>query len=424
MPTPEARIQAHSPELLNPYARVRLGGDEPAICGLIGLAPDINGNNAQVGLVLVDVGFKTKAGGYGPYDLDGSGEKRTFTKPYVLVSRKETEDGPRTYFYEVEPGEEIPLGRNTEAATALGYTAKTEISREHAKLVINRDGSSLVEDVGSKNGTSVRGTIDRPLGEILGPTESKFNYTININRDVSRAGKGHLLFPKELELGWGHGMVGNRPKIVRDTPINGGAYPVGGADGEILIIDDKKYPKELNEAYDTVIEALSKKPDDIVATSGLKKLLGRKPKTELLTETERTFETIRKEVAGILKYDLKATRAIATPSQEVPLGDYIKAGVGICRTQGVLSAYVIERLIDEGKLEGHVSVDRNQIEVDDTTSGHAWARFTDKTGQVYIIDPAQRFAGTLEKANNNPDKWDYRRTEDLVSQLLKGTTRQ
>lgn len=64
---------------------------------------------------------------------------------------------------------------------------------------------------------------------------------------------------------------------------------------------------------------------------------------------------------------------------------------------------------------GRISIDRN--EDTDVAEGHAWARFTDETGEVYIIDPAQEYVGTL-KAAVDKDRWAYSRTEDYMKQLL------
>lgn len=73
-------------------------------------------------------------------------------------------------------------------------------------------------------------------------------------------------------------------------------------------------------------------------------------------------------------------------------------------------------MIKEGALDGRVSIDRSsKHNPDGDGSGHAWARFTDKTGKVYIIDPAQKYVGPIDKS---PDRnWDYRRTEDVIKQL-------
>ena len=117
-----------------------------------------------------------------------------------------------------------------------------------------------------------------------------------------------------------------------------------------------------------------------------------------------------------LKYDLEATNKIALDSQKVALNYYIQEGVGVCRTQAVLAAYQIERLIKSGELQGAVSIDRSsRVNPDGDGSGHAWARYTDEKGRVFIIDPAQKYVGPLEAS---PDKnWDYRRTEDVIKQL-------
>lgn len=124
-----------------------------------------------------------------------------------------------------------------------------------------------------------------------------------------------------------------------------------------------------------------------------------------------------KYVEETLRYDKAATDALARDSQKISLDVYMSKGVGVCRTQAVLCAYLVERLVDEGKIEGKVSIDRNMDRSVDG-GGHAWARFTAPDGTVYIMDPAQHFVGTLEKAQKNGKRWDYRRTEDMMRELL------
>ncbi|MCK4826180.1 hypothetical protein KA005_61120, partial [bacterium] len=92
--------------------------------------------------------------------------------------------------------------------------------------------------------------------------------------------------------------------------------------------------------------------------------------------------------------------------QKVMLDQFLRYGVGVCRHSALTAGLLLELLIKEKYLDGQVSVDRNTVE-----GGHAWARYTNTKGTVYIIDITQEFFGTLDEAVVN-GKWDYSREED------------
>ncbi|EKD64692.1 MAG: hypothetical protein ACD_50C00323G0007, partial [uncultured bacterium] len=81
--------------------------------------------------------------------------------------------------------------------------------------------------------------------------------------------------------------------------------------------------------------------------------------------------------------------------------------------QALLAGYLLEKLTQEGILGGKVSVDRNFIE---GRGGHAWVRYTNSREEVFILDPAQDYKGTLKDAPKNG--WDYRRPEDSAGPVV------
>lgn len=402
------------PEVINPQERVRLGGDEYAICAVIGLSPDVHGNNPDVSIAVLDVGFRQNNGKFGPYDIDGTGVKRTFDKPYVMVRREITEAGPQTHVFEFGIGEPVVIGRDYHNATreALSLKNESRISRDHARVTTDKYGFVRVEDLGSSNGTKTKSG-----DALVGLVSTEFGYTFNINKAVSAAGQGHRLVGKESKAGWGHGEYAGRPKIARDTPINGGVYPVGGTHGEALVIDDEKYPKELDQVYDKVLETLATVEPTRISLDAIKSWAKIRKGSETSDDslTQHTLEEVLSVVENTLKYNLAATNRIASDYQKVSLNTYIHEGVGVCRTQAALSAYVIERLIKDGRMNGQVSIDRNLDH--DVAGGHAWARYRSADGQVYIIDPAQHYVGTIESTYGT-SKWDYRRSEDIMKVIL------
>jgi hypothetical protein len=386
--------------------RVHLGGDELAICGQLRLS------DKPITILNVGNRYDFNEGKFGPYDIDGSGVMRSFDKPYLLVAQHSNEADPaappETRFLSFDVGEEVTLGRSEVSGQQLGLGDDPEVSRKHAKLKVNPIGVIEVSDLGSKNGTSLQSAK-----QVLGiPVSSDYGYTHRVSDDIHAAGKMHAYQDKHVEAGWGNGMYGNRPIIGRDTPVNGGVYPVGTAKGEALVIDDEKYPKELNEVYDKVMSRLRNIDEKQFGMQALHNVLRGKDRTQ------QTLQQVYEVVAQTLRYDIPATDALASDNKRIALNVYISQGVGVCRTQAALSAYVVERMVNQGALEGKVSIDRNSTrDVDGTGGGHAWARFRSADGQVYIIDPAQHFVGRI--SDRTEKHWDYRRTEDVLHDMLR-----
>jgi len=90
----------------------------------------------------------------------------------------------------------------------------------------------------------------------------------------------------------------------------------------------------------------------------------------------------------------------------IPLGEFLKKEAGVCRHYALLCAAILERLIDEGHIEGKASVDRNYI----NNEGHAWCRYVNPKGEIIIIDPARDYLGNLE--DSLLSGWNYYRPED------------
>lgn len=403
--------------IIMPDERIRLDGDDGlAICGVIDLAPEEDGTNPVARIVVIDVGFKQRNGKFGPYDIDGSGNKRTFDNPYVLVRQENTQQGRTTNTFDFKTGEVVEVGRETASGKALGIDNELHISRRHLSVMSGAIGSIVVTDLRSTNGTQIK-SAKEATGQLSAEAEFRYGYTVDIRKNVHQAGKTAGYTPEEVDPGWGNGVYEGRNVIGRDTPINGGVYPVGTHEGESIVVDDKKYPLELNEAYDAVIRQMESVKTPNVVIGAFKR---RRAHAEQNSDsnTEKILENVFEIVSGLLKYDLSATEALARDMQKITINSYIAEGVGVCRTQAVLSAYIVERLISEGKLDGRISIDRNEREHVDR-AGHAWARYTDPEGKVYIIDPAQKKVGPLSQLISDGQTWDYRRSEDFICQMLE-----
>ena len=186
--------------------------------------------------------------------------------------------------------------------------------------------------------------------------------------------------------------------IGRDTPIDKGVYMVAGT-GEAIVVDSKKYPV-LEEEYQKLLRKLltqSKQTGHPVHTFALR----------------QAYQT----TAELLPYDLPGVeqllRKMGVPEksntpQKVDLSVFVQNRVGVCRHQALLAGLFLEKLHDGGHLLGKPSVDRNWVP---GQGGHAWVRYTNREGQIFIIDPAMKYIGSLSDVKTGT-QWFYKRPED------------
>lgn len=202
-------------------------------------------------------------------------------------------------------------------------------------------------------------------------------------------------------------MYHGRPVISRESPVNGGVYIVPGSQEAIVVDDGTKpkegdRPKEINPYYQQAFDdfiSLAKRYD-VKVRQGIR----RDQITDMLN-------ALLVSVSDTIDYDIKFSEYIRNnyKDRKINLHDFIAEGKGVCRHQALLAGYILERLINGGFVSGSVSVDRNYVE---DKGGHAWARYTDEKGHVYIIDPTNGYAGKLNRKSNKI--WSYSRPEDKV----------
>lgn len=190
------------------------------------------------------------------------------------------------------------------------------------------------------------------------------------------------------------GRFAGRPIIARDTPINGGVY-LGSGQREAIVVDDQKYPQELNQAYQRLRRKMElekgsgKSIFDHVNDVAKGALGGSKDQADVEKKVDQLVESLTK------KYG---------PDTKVTLNSFIRKGAGFCRHRSLLAGYLIERLVKERLLRGKVSIDRNYLP---DRGGHAWVRWEGERGnQVIIIDPSLGYVGRIENA---PKIWSYKR---------------
>ncbi|MEI7603754.1 MAG: hypothetical protein WCJ19_01925 [bacterium] len=198
-------------------------------------------------------------------------------------------------------------------------------------------------------------------------------------------------------------MQGRR-LIYRDQRIEGGAFISGlnsaGKIAKELLVVDSTLGKKGSGVYTKAYLELEK---ELNARRGKESA----PNQGALLRSvyDVTNDTLKESSDGVDKIINKYG-----VGSKIDLSFFMNEGVGVCRHMALLSAWLIEKLITEGKIKGNISVDRNYIE---GRGGHAWARFTSDAGQVFIIDPAQHYVGPLINLNPKPNMWDYKRETDL-----------
>lgn len=178
-----------------------------------------------------------------------------------------------------------------------------------------------------------------------------------------------------------HGYFSGRRIIGRETPINKG-ISIGDSNREMIVVDDEKFPK-LREVYDDLFKKRKKE------------LLSKKERTK--SGTAEILDTVFRHVLDVMPYNKEVVEKIRKKflNQKISLTAFVNSKGGECRHQALLAGYLIEKMIKEGLLNGKVAANRNFVKV---LGGHAWVKYIDHNNQVYIVDPAQNFCGTLEEA--------------------------
>ncbi len=190
-----------------------------------------------------------------------------------------------------------------------------------------------------------------------------------------------------------------------DTPIDGRVYPavVGGS-----VLVSYGSSQRLQNLYGLILENLSNQG-----------LSGGDINSWQMAVLEEVFYIGREAFhrAGDQEF-IKFCKEHGIPDYSVvSLDKFLQHGVGTCRHMALFAACMVERLINDGYLEGaRVSVDKNEI----NGEAHAWCRVTFNNStdpnqtDVWILDAAGDYLGPLNEGDKADGriKWDYRRPED------------
>lgn len=187
------------------------------------------------------------------------------------------------------------------------------------------------------------------------------------------------------------GKYAGRPIIRMDSRIDGGVY-LGAVAREAIVVDSEK-DEILMEVYHAAIRRCS---DD----EGVDRSL--------------VIRTVYDSVLDNMKYNNAAVQEMTAKYEldndgRVALGMFIREGIGVCRHMGLLAGFLLEKFIDDEYIRGKVSVDRRSLYM----GGHGWCRYVNSKGTTLIIDPAQKFMGTLEQAMEKYCRFYYAREEEL-----------
>jgi hypothetical protein len=210
-----------------------------------------------------------------------------------------------------------------------------------------------------------------------------------------------------------YGYYDGRPIIGRNSPIDGGVY-IGEHPREGLVVDSAKYPFLL-ENYHAFLKTWDPKIE--VCHQVLQHVVQVMPtKPDVVDQVE---------IAANLQAEKDRADGLPVPNEiRVSLSSYLKRRGGVCRQQALYSGFVLEKMIKDSLIPGHVSVDRRSFA---NGKSHAWARYwhtekglpiigRDKT-TVKIIDPTTGQHGVVTDLNNELALiMGYRRPEDVMNE--------
>jgi len=205
-------------------------------------------------------------------------------------------------------------------------------------------------------------------------------------------------------------IYNGRGVIRRDSRIDGGVMvhldSRGNPVAEAVEIDfekDKIYARWLEEVK------------HIATKGGAQQMTGKQAMDAAYEVVRKRMQYSQANAEEVIAFRTGgSTKRSDYAGKTVPLADFMFAGVGVCRHQAATVAVMMEKLIDEGLIAGEISLDANtnwNATGEEIIDGHAWARYKDADGTVYIIDVVSEVHGQLVDTDGD-DFWNYARAED------------
>lgn len=252
------------------------------------------------------------------------------------------------------------------------------------------DDWSVPDDIAEIEPDVVPGTPNTGDGDSSwGYTEKAFKYQVVGERQDRERAAGRKV----------------RETIGKDTQIDQGVYE-GTYGGEKIVVDLENSPF-IRAALETIKRTITNtegRPDKDLAMDAVFQYV----KENMAYDQDKVDEIFRVDGDG-------------KDGKKISLDVFVENKAGVCRHQALFAGALLESLKNEGILTGQVSVDRNEMKINEKDKdGHAWTRYTTSRGEVYILDIAQ-LNGVVKlddlmraRMNGNKRVWDYGRPEDHV----------
>jgi len=304
-------------------------------------------------------------------------ESRYYSTPF-LITADGYQNGSKVGFKGVHRDQPAMVGRSQN--DRFSYSAYISANQFSVRYDDTAD-KLYIQDWGSTNGTYLTGFINNGNNQknVQG-IEDKFTHFL-VEDIEEKASYGDRTPDTPYGTHLNYAIIGRNSPSVR-----GGVY--GTRSSEFVIVDDKS--QALKKVVDDFMETLSKSPDaEAFSTMNL-------------------LKRINFRVANVLAYDLERVERLSEPHYDhkglIGLSEYVERGVGVCRHQALLAAHLIEEVIDRGYLTGKASVERNHDL--EANGAHAWAVYKSDAEDDIIVDAAQGFVGSRQKATEE-GRWRY-----------------
>jgi hypothetical protein len=287
----------------------------------------------------------------------------------------------------LEPGQEIALGRSMDKSDAERLWNNTEfpdtVSRNHTQIKLGIKGIEVTDS--STNGTSMKKSEASP---------DSVNFDNVSVHTVSAEGLARMQGKLEQKDDGVETFFG-RKVINRNTTDPEGMVDIRSwvSGAESIVVDSEKDP-DLNRFAEKAFAELANMNE--------------------MTEKD-VLAVIYKTVAEGMEYDMEFADKMAdsvkdSPHKKISLGYYMAEGKGVCRHMALAGQWLGAKVAEKypGVVSGEFTAPVNQS--NKGNGAHEWVRYTAASGEVYIIDPAQKFFGSLEdsmKKGQAGKVWEY-----------------
>ena len=240
------------------------------------------------------------------------------------------------------------------------------------------------------------------------PVEDRWSYTRSFKRSGIAERLGVPFYDREYPLPEEdiYARKDREPSFIieRDTPVIGGVWASKSRENIWVAPNDPDFKKIFWKVIRFIEKTWRSEPRSLSAE---------------LKIVDKAHEIVKQEFKE--KRNLRSIdrEEIIDSFREVPfisIWTLFRLGVDKCRHQAVVLAAVLQKLQEEDYLGGRISLDRSRQA--HGGGGHAWVRYTDTSGTIWIMDLSKHFNNSLEKAfeiwkKDHHAVWPYWRPEDV-----------